>query len=199
MAFCRQCGAQMPDDAAFCQACGTPVATQQGTQQQYTDSQQGYQQPNGAPQQQYTAPQQQVYVTPEMDIQQNRGIAWLAYMGILFLIPLFARKESPYCQYHVKQGATLFATELAYLITTKILLAFIGLIFPGYSLYGFVVHSTIYNVFNVIFSLGYIFFFVLAIMGIVNAAKGRIQELPLIGKIPFVATLLDKIYANINK
>ena len=53
------------------------------------------------------------------------------------------------------------------------------------------VHSDVYNVFSVLLGLGGIFFFVLAIIGIVNAATGKRKELPLIGKIPWIATLLD--------
>lgn len=37
------------------------------------------------------------------------------------------------------------------------------------------------------------------IIGIVRAATGKQIELPLIGKIPFIKTLMDKIYASINK
>jgi hypothetical protein len=50
----------------------------------------------------------------------------------------------------------------------------------------------VYNVFSFLLGLGYIFFFVVAIIGIVNAATGKRKELPLIGKIPWLATLLDK-------
>ena len=65
--------------------------------------------------------------------------------------------------------------------------------------YGFYIHSGLYHVFNILFSLGYIFLVVVSIMGIVRAATGKKLELPLIGKIPFIKTLMDKIYASINK
>ena len=208
MAFCQQCGQQLPEGASACPNCGTfvngqtpaqqapaqqaPVQqapVQQQVPQNYQQPQQGYQQaPQG-----YQAPVQQP-VTPEADVQQNRGIAWLSYMGLLFLIPMFAKKDSEYCQFHVKQGATLFAVELAYAIVTRILLAIINVIFPGDWFLYFYSYSTVYNVFNVIFSAGYIFLTVLAIIGIVNAATGKKNELLLIGKIPWIAMLLDKFY-----
>ena len=194
MAFCKNCGQQMNDDAVFCSNYGTPVegAPQQANQQQ-------------APQQ---APQQPTYqqapvtpqvLSPEADVQQNRGIAWLSYVGLLFLIPLFVRKASAYCQYHVKQGVTLFVCDIAYFIAKSIILAIIDAIVPGKRYFGYVFHSGVYNVFNVIFNLGAIFFVVLMIIGIVNAASGKMKELPLIGKIPFIANLMDKIYAALNK
>ena len=208
MAFCQQCGQQLPEGANACPNCGTfvngqapvqqapaqqaPVQqapVQQQVPQNYQQPQQGYQQaPQG-----YQAPVQQP-VTPEADVQQNRGIAWLSYMGLLFLIPMFAKKDSEYCQFHVKQGATLFAVELAYAIVTRILLAIINAIFPGDWFLYFYSYSTVYNVFNVIFSAGYIFLTVLAIIGIVNAATGKKNELLLLGKIPWIAMLLDKFY-----
>lgn len=208
MAFCQQCGQQLPEGANACPNCGTfvngqaPVQqapaqqapaqqapVQQQVPQNYQQPQQGYQQaPQG-----YQAPVQQP-VTPEADVQQNRGIAWFSYMGLLFLIPMFAKKDSEYCQFHVKQGATLCAVELAYAIVTRILLAIINAIFPGDWFLYFYSYSTVYNVFNVIFSAGYIFLTVLAIIGIVNAATGKKNELLLIGKIPWIAMLLDKFY-----
>ena len=194
MAFCKNCGQQMNDDAVFCANCGTPVdgAPQQGNQQP------NYQQPNNQ-QQYYQPPVTPQVLGPEADIQQNRGIAWLSYVGLLFLIPLFVRKASAYCQYHVKQGVTLFVCDIAYFIAKSILLAIINAIFPGERYYGYVFHSGIYNVFNVLFNLGAIFFVVLMVIGIVNAASGKMKELPLIGKIPFIANLMDKIYASLNK
>ena len=201
MAFCHQCGQQLPEGANACPNCGTMVNGQAPVQQapvqqapvQQTPVQQAPQQNYQQPQQGYQAPVQQP-VTPESDVQQNRGIAWLSYVGLLFLIPMFARKESEYCQYHVKQGATLFAVELAYTIVTRILLAIINAIFPGDWFIYFYTYSAVYNVFNIIFNAGYIFLTVLAIIGIVNAATGKKNELLLISKIPWIANLLDKFY-----
>ena len=209
MALCKNCGQQLPENANACPYCGTfvneqnaPQAAQPVEQQapQQNNYQQNYQQ---APRQNYQqAPQQgyaQPYVTPDMDVQQSKGIAWLSYMGLLFLIPMFVRRQSDYTRFHVKQGVTLFAVELAYGVTYSILMAIINAIFPGHYTYSYLyylpsyyVHSSVYNVFSFLLGLGYIFFLVVAIIGIVNAATGKRKELPLIGKIPWLATLLDK-------
>lgn len=218
MAFCKNCGQQLPENANACPYCGTFVngqnvqqaaqpVEQQAPQQNYQQApQQNYQQNyQQAPRQNYQqgyAPQQgyaQPYVTPDMDVQQSKGIAWLSYMGLLFLIPMFVRRQSDYTRFHVKQGVTLFAVELAYGVTYGILMAIINAIFPGHYTYSYLyylpsyyVHSSVYNVFSFLLGLGYIFFLVVAIIGIVNAATGKRKELPLIGKIPWLATLLDK-------
>ena len=190
MAFCQNCGQQLPENANACPNCGTFVNAQAAPQQ----PQQGYQQ---------AAPQQPAFyptATPEQDVQQNRGIAWLSYVGPLFLVPMFARKLSPYCQFHVKQGATLCAVNIAYYITKAIFLAIINAIFPGHYSYGFYYtyysHSAVYNIFNWLFIAGGVFLTVLAIIGIVNAATGKKNEILLIGKIPWIANLLDKFYNN---
>ena len=200
MAFCRNCGQPIDDNAAVCASCGAAQTVQEAAPQQPV-----YQQ---APQQ--AAPQQPVYQqapqaqpAPAVDPTEDKSLAWLSYFGILLLIPLFARKASKFCQYHVRQGAILFATCLAYTIVTQVLLAIINAVTPKQIKYLWYVPyeapSAIYEVFNIIFSLGSIFFLVIAIIGIVNAVKGDEKELPVLGKIKLLEPLMDKIYASLNK
>ena len=139
MAFCKNCGQQIPDDATFCANCGTPV--QQAAQQAY---------------QQAPTPNTPAPINADQDAQQNRGLAWLSYVGLLFLVPLFVRKDSEYCKFHVKQGATICAIEIAYSIVKAILMAIFGAIF-SYSYYGYRIHTAPYFVFDTIFNLVYIF------------------------------------------
>jgi len=154
----------------------------QPNQGQYQQPAQPYGQPNqGQYQQNY---QLQQYYAGDADIQQNKNIAWLSYMGILFLIPMLARKYSDFCQYHVKQGATLFCLYLVYTIANRIFLAIVGAILPG----------SVYSLFSFLFSLIGLAFFVVAILGIVNAAGGRKKPLPIVGEIDLIAKLLDKYY-----
>ena len=200
MAFCRNCGQPIDDNAAVCASCGAAQTVQEAAPQQPV-----YQQ---APQQ--AAPQQPVYQqapqaqpAPAVDPTEDKSLAWLSYFGILLLIPLFARKASKFCQYHVRQGAILFAACLAYTIVTQVLLAIINAVTPKQIKYLWYVPyeapSAIYEVFNIIFSLGSIFFLVIAIIGIVNAVKGDEKELPVLGKIKLLEPLMDKIYASLNK
>ena len=169
MAFCKNCGQKLEDSFKVCPNCGAPVAAQEPAQQ------------------------------PAPDAQQNKGIAWLAYFGLFLLIPLFARKASEFCKFHVKQGVILFVLDICYTIVTAILRAIINAIFPGTSYYFWYVPSTVYSVFSTIFNLGQIFFLVMIIFGVINVVKGEKKELPVIGKIPFLNPLMDKIYAALNK
>lgn len=58
--------------------------------------------PQGAP----MAPQ--APMTDEQDIRDNKLWALLSYLGILFLIPLLAKKDSKFAQFNAKQGLLMF-------------------------------------------------------------------------------------------
>ena len=97
------------------------------------------------------------------DAEDNKIMGILAYLGILFLVPYLAAKESPFAKFHANQGCILFIAYLAAWVVGFIL------IFIPYI--GWIVSYALY--------LGC---FVLMILGIINAVKGEMKELPLIGK-----------------
>ncbi len=93
------------------------------------------------------------------DVQENKVIAALSYLGLLVLIPLLVKKDSPFCQFHAKQGLVL-------------LIAWVGIgIIAIIPILGWIVSI-----------VGTIILFVLFIMGLVNALGGKYKELPLIGQ-----------------
>ena len=47
------------------------------------------------------------------DIEDNKLMGVLAYIGLLFLIPLFAAKESKFAQFHTNQGILLCIVGVA--------------------------------------------------------------------------------------
>lgn len=74
MAFCKNCGTQIPDGTKFCPACGTPAASAQPAAQAPAEgsAQESYAPPEGQPQQGgYTPPQQGGYTAPEGQPQQG--------------------------------------------------------------------------------------------------------------------------------
>ncbi|RQW89026.1 MAG: hypothetical protein EHM79_04460 [Geobacter sp.] len=99
-------------------------------------------------------------MSEQEDIEKNKAMAILAY--IIFLIPLLAAKESKFAMYHANQGLVLFLLALAVNVVGGII-PFLG--------------------WFVILPLGNLLVIVLAILGIVNAAKGEAKPLPLIGGI----------------
>lgn len=173
MSFCKNCGSNLPEGATFCSSCGTPVNAQTAPQQ------------NPEPYQ-YQAPQyQQPMNNDAADAQNNKAMGVIAYLGILFLIPFFAAKESKFAQFHARQGLTLCIFEVAYCIAASIIRSILFFMLP-WSMFD------IYNVISGLLSLVGVFFLVVAIIGIVNAAKGECKELPLIGKIDFIAMFSKK-------
>jgi len=102
--------------------------------------------------------------TPDpADVDKNKIFAVLAYLGILFLVPLLAAKESRFARYHTNQGVVLFIAAIILSVGGSIL-SFIPLV-------GCIVLPVVM-----------IGIFALMVIGIINAAKGECKPLPLIGQ-----------------
>lgn len=108
-------------------------------------------------------PAPQPNATQPASSQPNTGMAIVAY--ILFFIPLLTdAKKDPFVKFHVKQGIVIFALA--------IILWVVRMFIPWYWLW------KLYWLFNLI-GLAILVF---AIIGIVNAANGKQEKLPLIGQ-----------------
>ena len=179
MAFCSNCGAKLDDNAEFCSSCGTRVQKKaENVDPQQAYSNQSYQNQNVQQAQPLDA-----------DVQNNKVMAVLAYIGLLVLIPIFAAKDSKFARFHSGQGLTLMIFSVAYWILQLIINAIVGTIFPPT---WFGVPSVVASLVSAILSLGGIFFLVLAIIGIVNAAKGTFTKLPILGQIDFISKNFEK-------
>jgi len=100
------------------------------------------------------------------DVEKNKGIAILSYF-VFFLPMLTEAKDSKFAMFHANQSLIVLLMGLGFFIVGSII-PVIGwfIIIPG----------------------GMLFTIVLFIMGIVNAANGKMQPLPLVGDIH----ILDK-------
>ena len=147
MAFCTKCGSQLENNAKFCPQCGASVegsaasSTAEELERAFEtqDTTCGY---------------------DAQDIADNKLICILCYFGILLLIPLLVKKDSPFVRFHSNQGLLLILFNIATSIVSVIPIVgwLVGLVGSVASL-------------------------VFLVMGIVNAANGRAKTLPLIGKI----------------
>jgi uncharacterized membrane protein len=90
MAFCKSCGAEVPEGTKFCQACGAPVeepvVNNDGATQNTSNS-----------------------------ASNDKIMAVLAYLGLLVLVPILAGKDSKFVKFHANQGLVLI---IAYIILT---------------------------------------------------------------------------------
>lgn len=109
---------------------------------------------NSVPPVQQTSP-----VVPQEQSTSN-GMAILAYLGILIIIPFLTEAhKNPFVKFHIKQGLVLIILWVASGIVASI---------PGLGL--------------IVGPILWLAAFVLMIVGIVSAASGKMKELPLIGQ-----------------
>ena len=101
------------------------------------------------------------------DVDKNKPMAIIGYIvSILFFIPLVTEaKNSPFAKFHANQQLVL--------LIGWVVVNLVGGMIP---ILGWLI----------ILPLGNIFLLVLAIMGIINAAKGEMKPLPVIGKINLI-------------
>jgi len=163
MARCTQCG-QETGTGKFCQGCGAPIAAEPTERERpHTDYAERIRRMNDT---EDTTERYQ-----KRDVDENRAMAILAYLGLLVFIPLFAAKGSPFARYHTNQGLVLLIAAVAYSIAQTIVTIILTAIWWRLAFIG-----SILSVVSIVF-------FVLMILGIVNAANGRAKALPLIGRI----------------
>ena len=98
------------------------------------------------------------------DIQKNKVFAALAYLWILFFLPLVACPESRFGRFHANQALVLFIFSTAGSIVLACIPIIGWLLIPVYE----------------------ILMLIELIFGIVNAANGNAKDLPVIGKIRII-------------
>lgn len=102
---------------------------------------------------------QQMGIPDPQDVEKNKAMAILAY--IVFFVPLIAARESRFAMFHANQGLVLFLTAVAgYIVCMILSFLLIGLI---------------------LMPLWMIAMLVLVVIGIINASKGEMKPLPMIG------------------
>lgn len=176
MSYCSKCGSYIPDSALTCPACGKPkfgsAATaqeqQKRSQKQTTwredpksdrsarmrDQTNRYEQHKSHD---YTGADYYEF-RDDADIQENKGVAALGYLGPMVLLPLLTKKDSPFVRFHAGQSINLIIFFIFCSICGAVPLVG-GLI----------------SAFGTIFSLYGL------IKGINGALKGKTEKLPLIG------------------
>jgi hypothetical protein len=105
------------------------------------------------------------------DIENHKVMAILAYLSILFLMPLLAAPKSKFARYHTNQGVILFIANLLLMMLWYILAHFIFYI----PVLGFILYPINFLVcYGLIFAgMGY---------GIFNVMFGVCKPLPFIGE-----------------
>ena len=105
------------------------------------------------------------------DAEDNKVMGILAYLGILVFVPILAAKDSPFARYHANQGLILFVAAIILSVALGVINTILLTISWKLSILSVLLGGAI--------SVG---FLILMIIGIMNAAKGEMKELPYIGK-----------------
>ena len=120
-------------------------------------------QQNQPQQQPNEAQTQPIQPAVNSDVEKNKAMAIIGYIiPILFFIPLLSEesKKSPFAKFHANQQLML--------LIAAIIVNVVGGIIPIIGWF-------------ILLPIGSIILIILAIMGIINAAKGAIKKLPIIG------------------
>ena len=90
MAYCDKCGVQVANDVRFCPACGFKLIEACEDSDNAKDT------------------------TTSYDVESNKAMAVLSYLGILVLVPLLGAKNSPFARFHTNQGLILCIATILY-------------------------------------------------------------------------------------
>ncbi|MDD4797355.1 MAG: hypothetical protein PHO66_06265 [Eubacteriales bacterium] len=94
------------------------------------------------------------------DIEKNKVVSALAYLGILFFLPLVVCPDSQFGRFHANQGLVLLLANVA--LTLLNIIPILG---------------------QILYIVGSIVCLVFFVMGLVNTLQGKAVPLPVIGKI----------------
>ena len=98
------------------------------------------------------------YVDPK-EVEANKILAAISYLGLLCLIPLFLKKSSPYVQFHAKQGLVLLIAE--------VIISFVNII-PFFG--------------TIVWGLAGLVLFVVSILAFIKTWKGVSWEIPIVSE-----------------
>lgn len=171
MSFCSKCGKELNDDAKFCPACGE--ATGQSTSENHGNNgndsyaNDAYQNAKSKVETVLNTKDATGEYDPK-DIEDNKVICALAYIPVLFFLPLVAcPKNSKFAKFHANQG--LLVLILA--VVCNVVGSLIGLI-PVFG--------------TIVWSLLGLLIFGAFLFGLINTLQGKAKELPLIGGIRLI-------------
>ena len=155
MAFCKNCGNKVGDNASFCGNCGSPIekeAEKPNSAEQNTSS---------------NDTQANKPAAPTTDNETTMGV--MCYLALLVLIPIFAAKGNKFIRFHANQGLIL----LIICIIWWLLLWIIG------NLPYFIIFVIMYRIIQY---GGLLLIALLSVLGIISVARHEETELPLVGK-----------------
>jgi uncharacterized membrane protein len=128
---------------------------------------------------QSASPQTPAPQSEQQIIEEGKIFALLAYLGILCLIPLLAKKDNKFAYFHAKQGLVLFIATIIVFFVLGIGGFIIGMVAS-------MIHGALGAIVGMLFGLLWLVFalglFAVAIIGIIQSLNGKYWEMPILGK-----------------
>ena len=162
--FCTKCGVQIEDDSLFCPKCGFQTARSEASDKE---------------RQTYTGTKWQNNI-PVSGSESNRNLlCGLAYLPILFWLPLVALPGSDIGKKSANQGLLLLILSVIQGGISRVLR-------PLFWHLDFFPFSIILFLLKMLIAMLGLFTFVVMIIGLVKGCRGEYYEIPLIGKIRLI-------------
>ena len=98
------------------------------------------------------------------DVEENKVLAAISYLGILVLIPLLMKRDSKFVKEHAKQGLVLFIAE--------VILWIVEAIFAWIPILGWIISVLIWIILVAIA--------IVSIIGLVYALQGKFWKIPIV-------------------
>lgn len=178
--YCAKCGAYIPDEETKCLACGFDPKAEQAarvhtsysygasaaqTQPEY--AQRTYEKPDYVKEfekkreeekrraYEWAQSEQGKRITEQAKLGKTKALAVLSYFSVLCFLPYFLAPDDAFARFHARQGLILLICNV--LVTVAAAITGIAGILKIFTVY-------------------------CMIKGIINAAEGKTEELPVIGK-----------------
>jgi len=202
MNYCGKCGAKLEKGAKFCPSCGEKLEKketikEENVKKENTKKETVKEETTGKDfgtkvGETFTKLTDTADSTSEFDakdINDNKGMACLSYLGPLVFIPYFAAPNSKYAKFHAKEGLNFLIYWAAFWVL-HFLLSLIkiktirhGNLF-GYGYDYYVMATPIWIWLPLL--LVELAFIAVAVIGVINAVQGKAKELPIFGKIKII-------------
>ena len=166
MVYCENCGRKLENNMRFCPNCGRENAGISGSPKKRTSH----------PEQVLDSSEPKTNSLDKSDeardIASNKVFAVLSYFGPMILIPIFMGRDSRFARFHINQGLLMIISLFAIAAVISIL----SEIFLSVSIW-------LYSLIILLWIAWWIALVTMMIIGLVNAAGGRMKQLPGIGRL----------------
>lgn len=181
---CPKCNKTVKDSDMFCSACGEALKKKKTNKKKETTNQDEIFNKIGDNLEKILDTEDSSKDYSKKDVNDNKGLALLSYLGPLALVPYFYNKGSKYVKYHATQGMNLLIVWICYAILSS-LLYLVKVTKSCDSYLGIFTNCTKVTPWWIRFPVDIIglILFAISVIGVVYALTGVAKKLPIIDKV----------------